>query len=215
MNPFPVDPAVMAAIRPMTIGDAEAVASLHERAMGRSLWARLGRPFLEALYRELTQNPDFLGYVYEEEGAVKGFIAGTTHSQGLFARTLARGWRRLLIPLLTGLLRHPSAVLPLLATPFYFRASGVADVRAESLFCSFVPELRGRRVSGHINKVLFEELRRRGHRAVKITTEEDNAAALRQLRSWGFQDCGGFRFYGKPMRAFRLDLPDHPRLSDG
>jgi hypothetical protein len=56
-------------------------------------------------------------------------------------------------------------------------------VRAESMFCSFEPHLRGTRVSGAINKVLFDELAARGHRYVKITTEADNEGAVRQLSS--------------------------------
>lgn len=211
-GPFPVDPEVLSAIRPMALGDTPQVARLHEAAMGRSLWARLGPKFLEALYQELLGHPDFLAYVYERQGEVGGFIAGTTRTEGLLGRTLARGWTRLLPPLTGGLWRSPGALWPLIATPLYSRISPLAEIQAESLFCSFRPDLRGTRISGHINKVLFEELRRRGHRQVKITTEQDNQGAIRQLRSWGFQEAGAFRFYGKAMLAFRLELDGHPRL---
>lgn len=213
LRPFPVDPAVMAAIRPMTAQDVTAVARLHHAAMGRSLWARLGVPFLEALYRELLRDPVFRAYVYEEDGRVGGFIAGASDSRGLFARTLRRGWRSLLGPLLAGVLRNPS-VLPLLATtPWYFTRSHPGDdIPAESLFCSFAPALRGTRVSGHINKVLFDRFLREGHRYLKITTEVDNESAVRQLTSWGFEERGRFRFYGKEMLVFVLLLPGHPRL---
>jgi len=47
---------------------------------------------------------------------------------------------------------------------------------------------------------------------VKITTETDNEGANRQLRSWGFEDRGTFRFYGKEMRVFVLDLLTSPRV---
>ena len=94
----------------------------------------------------------------------------------------------------------------------YFSVSGAEDVPAESLFCSFVPDLRGKRVSGHINKVLFDELLARGQPRVKITTEVDNEGANRQLRSWGFEDKGRFRFYGKEMVTYVLDLAASPRV---
>ena len=55
-------------------------------------------------------------------------------------------------------------------------------------------ELRGRRISGLINKLLFDRLAARGHRFVKITTEADNRGAIRQLSSWGFEELGRFRF---------------------
>ena len=85
-------------------------------------------------------------------------------------------------------------------------------MRAESLFCSFEADLRGRRVSGHINKVLFDELAARGHRQVKITTEVDNPGSNRQLRAWGFEEAGRFRFYGKDMVTLVLDLQRSPRV---
>lgn len=213
LRPFPVDPAVMAAIRPMAAADVGAVARLHQAAMGRSLWARLGLPFLTALYRELLRDPVFLAYVYVEDGRVGGFIAGASDSRGLFARTIRRGWRSLLPPLLVGVLRNPSVLPTLLTTPLYFNRSHPGDeVPAESLFCSFAPALRGTRVSGHINKVLFDRLLADGHRHVKITTEVDNEGAVRQLRSWGFEERGRFRFYGKEMLTFVLLLQGHPRL---
>ena len=83
LSPFPVDPAVLAAIRPMQNRDAEPVAALHEAAMGASLWAQLGRRFLVELYRGLVDSPYFLGFVYEEDGVVKGFIAGSIDAEPL------------------------------------------------------------------------------------------------------------------------------------
>jgi len=151
--------------------DVPAVADLHRAAMGRSLWARLGPAFLRALYRELLRQPPFLAFVYVQDGRVLGFIAGATDSRGLFSRTLTGGWSRLLGPLLRGLLAQPSVLVPLLATPLYFARSHPGDeIPAESLFCSFVPELRGTRVSGEINRVFFRHLLRTGHRQVKRWT---------------------------------------------
>lgn len=82
LRPFPVDPGVMAAIRPMQYRDAEEAARLHEQAMGDSLWAKLGRRFLTELYRGLIDNRRFLGFVYEEDGRVGGFIAGSQDAGG-------------------------------------------------------------------------------------------------------------------------------------
>lgn len=213
MKPFPVDPEVMARIRPMRGRDVPAVARLHHAAMGRSLWARLGLPFLEALYRALAQSPLLLAFVYEEDGHVRGFIAGSPDSSRLFRETLrAQGWT-LVLPAILGILRDPSLLISIVTTPMYFTRSRVHDgVSAESMFCSFEPDLRGRRVSGHINKVLFDELLHQGHRYVKVTTDADNEAAIRQLRSWGFEDAGTFRFYGKVMCAWVLDLEESDRV---
>jgi hypothetical protein len=211
LKPFPVDPDVLGRIRPMQYRDAERVAELHEAAMGKSLWAQLGRSFLVALYRALVDSPTFIAFVYVEDAEVKGFIAGSLDTRAMFADILRRRKQFVLPPAALGVLRRPSLIPLLVQTARYSDVSG-ADVPGESLFCSFVPNLRGKRVSGHINKVLFDELLARGHAKVKITTEVDNQEANRQLQSWGFEDSGRFRFYGKDMVTYVLPLRGHPRL---
>ncbi len=212
LSPFPVDPDVMARIRPMQFRDATRVAELHHAAMGRSLWAQLGVPFLAALYRGLIDIPTFLGFVYVEDGEVRGFIAGSTDTDAMYAEVLRRRGLFLAPFAAMGVLRRPSAAVQLLQTGRYGAVSGLSDVRGESLFCSFVPDLRGKRVSGHVNKVLFDELLARGHTHVKVTTEVDNEGANRQLRSWGFEERARFRFYGKEMVGYVLDLAGCPRV---
>ncbi|MDP2312766.1 MAG: hypothetical protein Q8P41_07660 [Pseudomonadota bacterium] len=221
IKPFPVDPDVLGRIRPMQYRDAERVAELHHAAMGNSLWARLGEPFLASLYRALIDSPLFFGFVYCEPGPsggsaagpeVKGFIAGSTDTATMYRWVLRRRGMFVAPAALRGVLGHPTAAVKLLQTARYFGVSGAADVPAESLFCSFVPDLRGKRVSGHINKVLFDELYARGRSHVKITTEVDNEGANRQLQSWGFAQRGTFRFYGKDMVTYVLDLAASPRV---
>lgn len=211
ISAFPVDNAVMSRIRPMQARDADAVAALHQAAMGKSLWARLGPTFLATIYRALVDSPHFLGFVYEEQGRVRGFIAGSTDTPRMFREILAKRAFRLGLVTSVGLLRNPSALPLLLRTATYFERSG-EDIPGESLFCSFEPDLRGKRVSGHINKVLFDELLARGHHRVKITSEADNEGSARQLGSWGFTVDKRFHFYGKEMLRYVLDLKASPRV---
>lgn len=209
-KPFPVDPEVMGRIRPMQHRDAERVAELHQAAMGNSLWAKLGHRFLTELYRGLVDNPRFIAFVYVEDGRVGGFIAGSTDAEKMMSEVFRGRWMVLGLASLPNSLK-PRVLRHLVHTARYFNASG-AEIRAESLFCSFEPNLRGKRVSGHINKVLFDDLLARGHKAVKITTETDNEGANRQLQSWGFEDKGRFSFYGKDMVVYVLDLEKSDRV---
>lgn len=211
---FDVDPAVMSRIRPMQYTDAVVVAGMHHAAMGNSLWSKLGVSFLTEIYRGLLEDARFVGFVYVEEGQVRGFIAGSTDASEMMSSVM----RKRLVPLglaaAVGVARRPDVVPYLLKTATYFSESdGDLDVPAESLFCSFAPDLRGTRVSGHINKVLFDDLAARGHTHVKITTEIDNEGANRQLTRWGFQDHKRFRFYGKDMVTYVLDLVASDRVS--
>ena len=216
LSPFEVDPEVYARIRPMERRDLGHVCRLHAAAMGRSLWARLGRGFLRQVYAGLVTHPDFLGYVYVERGRPRGFIAGTANGPRMMGQVARQRPVGLALATLVGLLRDPGALRPLLETARYFSRSGVSgaeQILAESMFCSFEPNLRGKRVSGLINKVLFDEMLARGHRYVKITTEVDNRGAVRQLTSWGFEQLGTFRFYGKEMLTWRLDLEACERVT--
>ena len=209
-RPFEVDPGVMACIRPMQATDTDRVAQLHHAAMGNSLWATLGMRFLQTVYRVLINDAQFLGFIYEEDGQIGGFIAGSEDTDAMLQRTFRKGWFVLGLASLPASLR-PHTLRKLLQTARYTDTSGGANM-AESLFCSFEPHLRGRRISGHINKVLFDELLARGHQRVKITTEVDNKGANRQLTSWGFEDSARFEFYGKRMVRYELDLVESPRV---
>ena len=216
LTPFEVDPVVLDHMLPLRIEHLGEVCRLHAAAMGNSLWAQLGPSFLDRVYRGLIADPDFVGFVFVEDGRARGFIAGSSDAPRMMRRVLVRRFLPLMTSAAAGVLRRPAAARPLLETLSYFTKSGVPgaeDIPAESMFCSFEPELRGRRVSGLINKLLFDELAARGHRYVKITTEADNRGAVRQLTSWGFEQLGEFQFYGKQMVTWRLDLHASERVS--
>lgn len=211
---FTLRDEVTARMRPMMAIDVGRVAALHHADMGNSLWAQLGLGFLTNLYKALINNDRFIGFVYvDERNEPMGFIAGSTDASAMMREVFQRSGPLLAASALPAL-TSPRLLLTLLQTPLYFTRSGdgAADVPAESLFCSFLPELRGKRISGHINKYLFDDLLARGHRHVKITTEVDNAGANRQLQRWGFEQRGHFRFYGKDMVTYVLDLEASPRV---
>lgn len=212
LKPFPVDEEVIKRIRPMQFRDASRVAELHRAAMGRSLWAQLGGSFLRELYKALVDCPYFIGFVYVEDGEVKGFIAGSIDTSAIFKDIFKRRMVFLGPAAALGVARRPWVLGQLAQTARYMGVSGAPDVPSESLFCSFVENLRGKRVAGHINKVLFDELLARGYRKVKISTEIDNEGANRQLQSWGFVEVKRFSFYGKDMITYVLDLEGHPRV---
>ena len=214
MSPFTVNPEVMDKIRPMTTADCPRVAELHALAMGKSLWAQLGQRFLREIYRSMLQNSNFSGFVYQENGVIEGFIAGSRNSKAMMRSVFFRHGHRLGLTAVLGL-RNPKILKQLLETASYFRHSQAEldiECLAESLFCSFTPKLRGKRVAGHINKVLFDQLFSEGHSVIKITTETDNLGANRQLLSWGFKSKGTFQFYGKEMVTYVLNFSESDRV---
>ena len=153
-KPFDVNAEVMANIRPLQMTDVPRVAELHHAAMGNSLWAQLGQRFLRTLYRGLIETPHFIGFVYEDPSSrnIEGFIAGSTNTEAMFKSCFRASAPRLGIAALLGI-RNVGVARRLVQTFRYFDDSSLAfTTTAESLFCSFTPKLRGKRVSGHINK---------------------------------------------------------------
>lgn len=215
IRPFDVNEKVLKQIRPMHASDVHRIAQLHKAAMGNSLWATLGERFLRNIYRGMLKSPLFLGFVYEEEGSIEGFIAGSEDLPLLMRDVAFSSGHRLAISALLGI-NNRSTLKKLVHTAQYFHVSEQElgqDIRAESMFCSFTPKTRGKKISGHINKVLFETLLARNHQCIKITTETDNIGANRQLKSWGFENRGQFHFYGKDMICYVLDLTQSSRLT--
>lgn len=211
-KPFIVNPDVIRNIRPMRWTDVPRVAELHFLAMGNSLWAQLGQGFLREIYRSLLCTPQFIAFVYEEEDNVEGFIAGSTDTEAMMKSAFRQRTSRLALRTILGL-RNPVVIKRLLETPRYFQQSTPQNtIPAESLFCSFTPKLRGKRISGHINKVLFDTLAHLGHLEIKITTEVDNVGANRQLQSWGFENRSTFQFYHKEMVLYVLNLEQSDRV---
>lgn len=211
---FDLQPDVVAQIRPMMAIDVHRVAALHHADMGNSLWAQLGLGFLTSLYQALINSDRFIAFVYVDDANVpQGFIAGSTDADQMMQEVFRRSGTMLALSSLPAM-RNVRLMLRLLQTPLYFQRSAAASVNvpAESLFCTFVPELRGRRISNHINKFLFDDLLARGHQHVKVTTEVDNRGANRQLQHWGFEERVRFRFYGKDMMTYVLDLETSPRV---
>ena len=214
-RPFVVQDDILASIRVMEFKDIARVADLHHAAMGNSLWATLGLPFLRNIYRGMIKSDRFLGFVYEQEGQIEGFIAGSSDLPKMMKSVALRSGHRLLFSILRGI-RNPKTIKKLAETAQYFQQSETSlatQITAESMFCSFTPATRGKRISGHINKVLFETLLARGHQNIKITTEIDNVGANRQLQSWGFESKGTFQFYGKEMICYTLDMTISERLT--
>ena len=217
-KPFIVSPQVISAIRPMEKRDIRRVAQLHHAAMGNSLWAQLGKNFLEQIYLALIEHASFLGFVYEECDWIEGFIAGSEDADNMMSEIFEQHFVSLGLAAGFGLFRQPTEALDIIKklrhTQKYFSESNIDNIKipAESLFCSFTPRTRGKRISGHINKVLFDTLAFRGHNHVKITTEQDNIGANRQLQSWGFEIQKEFVFYEKEMVTYVLDLQTSVRV---
>ena len=122
LRPFEPNIEVLKRIRPMCEADVRRVAELHHQAMGKSLWGQLGQRFLREIYRGMLRTPSFLGFVYEEQGQIEGFIAGSEDTATMMKQVFLTRFHRLSVAGVLGL-RNPAVIKHLLETPFYFRNS--------------------------------------------------------------------------------------------
>lgn len=171
--------------RAATVGDAQAVARLHQALIDTGFLSSLGTGFLRVLYRALITSERGIVIVAETAGTVVGFVAGTDRTRAFykeFARSnlISAAWR-----LLPSLLR-PGTWKRAWETLRYGGEGGT--VASELLSMAVAPAAQGRGLGSR----LVEELQRRagetGVREMKVVVGKDNTAAIALYERCGFSD---------------------------
>ena len=121
-NPFTPDPVVLSHIRPIRWSDVRRISHLHAQAMGDSLWAKLGESFLQEVYKGLLCTEEAIGFVYELEGNIEGFIFGSTNTSKMMHSAFKQRGIRIGFGAIKGI-RNPKVLMTILDTPKYFQSS--------------------------------------------------------------------------------------------
>ena len=162
VRPLELDPEVMASIHPLVFHDAPA-SRAHHAAMGDSTWARLGVRFLTTLYRNLVHFTGLHRFRVPRAGSGPRLHAGGTDPDRMMATVFRKAW------FLPGARRLPRACdrRPSSCSRHLGTRRSVTGGPAGAGTCGvpvlqFRADLRGKRVAGAINKVLFDDLASRG-----------------------------------------------------
>jgi GNAT superfamily N-acetyltransferase len=156
-------------IRPMRIGDIDAVTAVHLAAFPDFFLSFLGRRFLRELYRAVLADPNGMAFVAVAGSEVIGFAVGTVNSSGFYRRVARRRWWRFAVASSTALLRRPAIIRRLVRA----LVSPPATSSEGALFMSagVDPQVQRSGAGKLLWTAIADEARRRGAKAVVLTTD--------------------------------------------
>jgi ribosomal protein S18 acetylase RimI-like enzyme len=161
------------------------VADLHMRGIADGFLSSLGRGFLGILYTALIADPHSAVFVAENDGAVVGFVAGTTDTAAFYRhfgkRYAISAGVRVLPRLRPGLIRRVRETRS-------YGLDGHETVSAELLSMAVAPAARGRGLANRLGAELLTWAGNRGIGAMKVVVGAANEPAIRVYRKLGFGD---------------------------
>lgn len=165
--------------------DATAIAALHERMIATGFLSSLGRRFLTLLYTTMMEDESSVVLVARSDGAVVGFIAGTSSTSGLYKRFISRKFFRAVWTMLPALLR-PRTWKRVYESLRYGAAE--SEVAAELLSMAVAPAARRRGVGRRMVEELQTWASRTGVVPMKVVVGAENSGAIALYNATGFVD---------------------------
>lgn len=181
---------------------AAQVAALHCSALP-GLLSALGPWTATVFYRGALTSPRCLAFVDEHQGAVRGFVFGSSEPEELRRDILRARPLRILLGSAASVLRKPS-VLRLFASGV---TGGSFDPRAPELtYLAVREEARGAGVGRALLAAFAEDLRARGVARYELSVEGDNRAAVDFYQAQGLRETGTYRQFDKLYRRLALEM---------
>lgn len=181
-------PVTGVTIRPMSANDISDVVRTHLDSFPGFFLTFLGPGFLRVLYSELLRTSDHVALVAEDEkGRLLGFVVGVADQQKFYSRLARRRWWAFALASAGAVLRNPRIVPRLIRALGNPSRSGGAATRALLMSLAVSPRASGRGIGSRITTLFLAEMKRRGVRAVGLTTDAfDNEKANRFYLGLGF-----------------------------
>jgi ribosomal protein S18 acetylase RimI-like enzyme len=197
-------------VRSASDGDAPSSAALHASQISQGFLSLLGPGFLRRLYRRIGRWPESFLLVAGDEGAVVGFVAGSTNVAGLYrsfllhdgipaalgaAGALLAGWRRAL------------------DTLGHARSDGAGAGRGPELLAIAVdPAWQGRGIGRQLVASFLDEVDARGGDAAHVVVGADNRSAVSLYEGAGFVAVERFELHaGTESLLMQWDRPGGPQ----
>jgi ribosomal protein S18 acetylase RimI-like enzyme len=194
--------AATVAIRSAGEADLRAVACLHAAAFPGFFLTSLGTPFLRAYYRMVLDYEGAVFLVAENEQRLAGFVAGFVAPKGFYGRMKARK-RRLLLPILLGLLMRPSLLPRVLGNAGRVRRASTIVPAAGEHACELsslavAPDRMRHGIGRALVRAFLAAAESKQARCVYLTTDaEGNEAAQRFYEELGFRQTRRLESPGK------------------
>jgi len=162
--------------------DLARVAALHADRIAEGFLPRLGRPFLERLYRRVLLRPDAFVIVAADDDRTVGFVAVAADLGALYRSFVVRDGAVAGLRAAPRILASLKRVLETLRYPASERDLPDAEILAVAVEASAA----GRGVGRALVDAATARMEALGVRAVKVVTAADNVPALGLYRSCGF-----------------------------
>lgn len=196
-------------IRMMTMGDCSAVVTIHLHSFQGFFLSFLGYHFLRELYSGILEDPSGIAFVFEDQGHITGFVAGTDHPAGFYRRLLRKRWWRFGFASLPALFKRPYVVLRLLRALAKPKQVTVEKGRGTLMSIAVLPDSQKKGIGSMLVRSFLKEATKRGLHQVDLTTDKlnndpVNAFYLRE----GFSQLLSFvTTEGREMYEYVIDLP--------
>lgn len=190
-------------IEPLRREHVVQVASLHCAAL-TGLLAELGEPAARAFYDGCVRAGSATGFVDVNEGAVQGFVLGSTRPDTLKRAVVRANPAGTLAGIFLGILRRPAALTWLLKS-FKGPDEGSYDPRTAEM--TYLAVAAGCRRSGsgvRLFDAFTRAMRESGVRTYELSVDEDNKRAIAFYEARGFKLIGSYREFGTLHRRYRL-----------
>lgn len=193
------------ALRPMSASDVDAVTAVHLAAFPGFFLSFLGGRVLREIYRAMVADEESIAFVATEGERIIGFVAGSM-SGGVYRRAARRRWFRFGLASLGALMRRPWIAPRLLRS--FFAPTAPAVEGAPLIALAVDPRVQGSGSGKLLTRAFIDEARRRGARAVVLTTDRSGNDAVNAFyRAQGFQVAREFVTpEGRDMNEYILDI---------
>ena len=190
---------------------ATSLAGLHREAFPGFFLTSLGPGFLRRLYAGFLAHDQGVCVVAEEGGVVVGFASGPLKPAAFFAGLLRRQWLGFAVAAVPGLLRNPLFAVRKCLGAVLYRGETLEALPDAALLSSLAvsPTVQGRGVGQMLVRAFADEVRRRGSKALYLTTDEaDNERTNRFYARCGFELLDTFKRPGnRVMNRWVMRLP--------
>jgi ribosomal protein S18 acetylase RimI-like enzyme len=172
----------------MTMADVPEVVNTHLKSFTGFFLSFLGYQFLRELYVGVLKDSAGIAYVYEDQGRILGFVAGTSQPAGFYSRLLLRRWWRFGLASFVPILKNPLIVPRLLQA--FRKPQDVSDQPDVGTLMSIAvsPDAQGRGLGQALVRAFLEAAASRGVKYVDLTTDKNDNDSVNQFyRRMGFR----------------------------
>jgi ribosomal protein S18 acetylase RimI-like enzyme len=169
----------------MRTDDIAAVTAVHLAAFPGFFLTFMGGRFVREVYDAILADEETIAFVAVDGERIAGFVAGST-SGGLYRRATGRRWLRFGLASLGAVLRRPWIAVRLLRA--LWAPPGPSVEGAPLISLAVDPRLQGSGAGKLLTGTFVDEARRRGARAVVLTTDRHGNDAVNAFyRAQGFE----------------------------